>query len=81
MTIQEQWRKYRDQCYPEGISGVQNAECHQAFFAGASIALGFMDDISKLPTGEAVKQLHALCMEAAEVLEARANAIKHTLKN
>lgn len=76
-TLQEEWKNYRDHCYPGGITGVQSQECHQAFFAGASVVLAFMQDIGKLPTKEAVAGLGKMCVEAASVLEARANVLKN----
>lgn len=76
-TLQEEWKNYRDHCYPGGIPALQSQECHQAFFAGASVILGFLDDMGKLPTKEAVAGLEKLCSEAASVLEARANVLKN----
>jgi hypothetical protein len=76
-TLQEEWGCYRDACYPTGTTAIQNQECHQAFFAGASVVLAFMDDMGKLPTKEAVAGLERLCNEAAAVLAARANVLRN----
>jgi hypothetical protein len=38
-TLAELWRQYRDKIYPQNMPAEQNRECHQAFMAGAFVAL------------------------------------------
>ena len=69
-TLQDKWREYRDACYPDGISGIQNREIHQAFFAGALIAFTTTDNNSKgLSDEEGAVQLGKLVREALEVCQ------------
>ncbi len=75
-TLQEEWREYRDKIYPEGISGVQNRECHQAFFAGALVVSKQLNDISKLPEGVAEAQFQKMVQEAFEVTSSIAQSIR-----
>lgn len=71
-TLQDHWREYRDKVYPEGISAIQNRECHQAFFAGAMVALVTADKAaSTLTEDEAVKTLQSMAKEVMEVCEFR----------
>lgn len=63
-TLQEEWRKYRDAIYPDGISGVQNRETHQAFFAGAFIMGKAMMLASVMPEAQAVAFLDSLVNES-----------------
>lgn len=35
LTLEEEWKRYMDTLYPEGVSDLQERECKQAFFAGA----------------------------------------------
>lgn len=65
-TMTDEWRAYRDACYPQGMSATQNQECHQAFFAGALCAMTAMVKASKLPEDEAVKASAALWREVQE---------------
>jgi hypothetical protein len=77
-TMQEAWRDYRDRCYPKGIEGIQNRECHQAFFSGALVAIEAMMDISNNTTDDskAVKAVDRLLSEVLSVCQARANTLK-----
>ena len=76
-TLQDEWKHYRDSCYPTGTTAVQNQECHQAFFAGASVILGLMDELGTLPPKAAVELLQRLCVETATMLEARADTLRN----
>lgn len=75
-TLQDQWKQYRDSVYPQGITGIQNRECHQAFFAGALIALGLMTELSALPEDTAVVELEKLMREGRETCGGIASAMK-----
>jgi hypothetical protein len=68
-SLREEWKKYRDTIYPEGISGVQNRETHQAFYAGAFIICMAMLEASQLPDDDAVKLLESLIKEAEETMK------------
>lgn len=65
-SMTDEWRSYRDACYPQGMSAIQNQECHQAFFAGALCAMTAMVVASKLPEGQDVKASAALWTEVQE---------------
>lgn len=76
-TLQDQWREYRDACYPTGIPAEQNRECHQAFFAGALVVLKLAVERSYgLSDEDAYKSVGALIREAQEVCEQRVYAVK-----
>lgn len=72
-TMQDQWKQYRDACYPQGIEGTQNRECHQAFFAGALIAFETMKAIASgiKDEDEAAKAVGKLADEVAQVCRYR----------
>lgn len=78
-TLQADWAKYRDACYPDGIPADQNRECHHAFFAGAlSVLSQMVESADKLSEDEGAKLLGALiqeaqgrCQEIADVMKAR----------
>jgi hypothetical protein len=65
-TMTEEWRKYRDACYPQGASATQNRECHQAFFAGALCALKATEAICELPGDNALAEANKLWREVVE---------------
>lgn len=69
MTLQEEWKIYRDLVYPKGISGTQNRETHQAFFAGAFVMTKAMEAASELPEQEGAVALGKLIAEAKEFIE------------
>lgn len=75
-TLQEEWQEYRDKIYPDGISGTQNRECHQAFFSGAFVFATALNEIAALPDGEAEKRLAKLVSEATEVVGSIAQSLK-----
>lgn len=75
-TINNEWKKYRDAVYPEGISGTQSRECHQAFFAGALTMYSLMSEASALPEDEAVKQCGRLHLEVLATSQGIADVMK-----
>jgi hypothetical protein len=75
-TMQEEWRNYRDKMYPNGITAIQNIECHQAFFAGSALTLEKLNNFIDLPDGQAERALADLTREVMAILEARANQSK-----
>ena len=75
-TIQEEWREYRDTIYPQGISGIQNRECHQAFFAGAFATTNLLKALAELPDDQAVAGLDKLKREILEFHMAVVGAMK-----
>jgi len=77
MTLQDEWQKYKQACYPQGITANQNRECHQAFFAGALVALQSVKTIANaLPEGHAAAAVGALMMEAELVTGAHVANLK-----
>lgn len=70
-TLNEEWKAYRDACYPQGCPGEQSKECHQAFMAGALVALNDMDQLAERPDAEAVAELDKLYQEASQFAKAR----------
>jgi hypothetical protein len=67
-SLQEQWKDYRDACYPQGLEGTQNRETHQAFFAGALVALKLViEDSHELPPEEAQRAIAKVIEEAKGV--------------
>ena len=38
-TLADEWKIYRDRLWPKGMPAAQNKELHQAFYAGALVAL------------------------------------------
>lgn len=61
--IYTEWVKYRDDCYPDGIAAVQEHECRQAFFAGASVAVLRLKDLADLDEKAAVHALECIFHE------------------
>ena len=75
-TLTEDWRTYRDACYPKGMAARQNIECHQAFMAGALCYSQHIDRIAALPEKEAMAALAKLKNEVWEIQTARAHTVK-----
>lgn len=78
-TMQDEWRYFRDLCYPTGMDPEQNKQLHQAFFAGALSVLGVFDEIAKIPDGSS-KDVHAyekLRQEVMQVCGFRAGTLKN----
>jgi len=75
-TVQNEWKQYRDAIYPKGISGVQNRECHQAFFAGAFVVSNLFDALAELPEDQAVAALAKLKREILEINQSIATAMR-----
>lgn len=77
-TLQDQWREYRDACYPSGLPAAQNIECHQAFFAGALVVLKLATERAEGLTDEAAfKSVCSLIDEAQAVCRQRIYAGKN----
>lgn len=73
-TIQEQWRMYRDMCYPGyPLPADQNRQLHQSFYAGAWIMFQSMEALADLPEGLAKVTLQALRLEVEAMVK------QHTL--
>lgn len=77
-TLSDLWREYRDKVYPADISALKNRECHQAFMAGAFIALKEVEQLSVCPDTEeaerdAATQIGKLIQEAEEIMRWRMN--------
>jgi len=70
-TIADEWRRYRDIMYPQGVSAAQNKECHQAFMAGALQAFCLVQLISNLPEPEAFTELDKVQTELVHFTLAR----------
>lgn len=75
-TLQEEWRSYRDACYPNGTNARQNKEVHQAFFSGAFVLAILLDAVAELPEEEACVELKKLKDEIKQVLAARISTLK-----
>lgn len=76
-SMQEEWRKYRDAIYAEGLPARQNIELHQAFFCGALAAINTINEAGKrLSEDEATDRLAKLIREVMEVCAARADTLK-----
>jgi len=81
-NLKEAWADYRANLYPSGITGTQEVECSQAFYAGALIMLHLMSGITEQPLAEdeQARKLEELRQEGigfirqqtARVLEERA---------
>lgn len=68
-TLQQKWIEYRNACFPQGVSGVQEKECRQAFFAGAFSFFNIMsNNIALLDDDPAAHELEKLRKEAHGVL-------------
>lgn len=75
-TMQESWVEYRDKIYPKGISGVQNRECHQAFFCGALVIADTLNEVTTLPDNEAEAALKKLIGEVISVTDSIHSTMK-----
>lgn len=73
-TLQQEWLKYKESCYPEGITETQNRECHQAFFSGALTAMNLVVEASALPMNEAWKEIRRLADEATDACMSKVQA-------
>lgn len=72
IKMQDEWRAYRDACYPDGTDAIQNRECHQAFFAGAlSVMNALTGPVTQLSDEEGVKAVEKLSVEIRGVCNAR----------
>jgi len=76
-TLKERWLRYRDAAYPGGISGDQEAQLHQAWFACAfEILNGVIIEVAALPDHHAEVALQTLANEALRTCEERADGVK-----
>ena len=64
ITLQDEWKKYRDLVYPDGMSADQNRQIHQAFFAGAFVALALARAQDNGP--ELLKEAETMCAFRAQ---------------
>lgn len=72
-TMQDECRDYLDSVFPDGMSGVQNKELHQAFFAGAlSYTLLVLKASNNMSEDDAMKYLDKLGSEIMKISLARA---------
>lgn len=71
--LEEQWREYRDKVYPQGIGPTQQAECRQAFYAGAASLIEELGRATAEPNGEekAAIAFKSLLAEVQGALEER----------
>ncbi len=80
MTLENQWKVYRDACYPPGkitIDTVQESETRQAFFAGCLVVLKLAVESSDgLPEDQAYEKVCALITEAQKVCRQRIYEMK-----
>lgn len=75
-SLQDLWREYRDQCYPEGMIAEQNKQLHQAFFAGCLVSLRSCVSLAAMTDDDAVKELGKLLTEAETICSHRAKSCK-----
>jgi hypothetical protein len=74
-TMHDEWREYRDACYPDGLSEVQSRETQQAFMAGALVASLEIADCSTVPEPEWRARVHTLMSQLIELNAARAGTV------
>jgi hypothetical protein len=71
-TLEDQWRIYRNACYPAGLPPLQETETRQAFFAGCLLVLEFSTTASQgLPDDQAYAFIMGLITEARTVCQLR----------
>jgi hypothetical protein len=76
-TLEDQWKTYRDACYPTGVSKLQEVECRQSFFAGALVVLKLATDrAADLSEEDAFKSVGDLIREAQTVCKQRMYEMK-----
>lgn len=75
-TMQQEWEAYRNQVYPQGISGIQHVETHQAFYAGANVMMSVMLDVAPLPEDLALQTIGRLQNEIIEAAQTRVATVK-----
>lgn len=79
-TLNAEWEKYRNACYPKGCGPHQARETHQAFIAGAFMALKLqLEACDCADTKEAEiaagRQLEKIMEEATGFLRARGESL------
>lgn len=65
-TLHEQWIKYRDTLYPNGIPALQEKETHQAFVAGALCVKLTITELAQMPSAQAQAALQKFYREIDE---------------
>ena len=80
-TMQDEWREYRDACYPDGLSAVQSRETHQAFMAGALVAGLAIASCSTVPEAEGRARVHAMMSDLIEFDNARSGSLRGRAAN
>lgn len=73
-SIEAHWRNFRDRAYPNGMVTDQNRQLHQAFFAGAWVALQESSKLAELPEDQAVTSLEVMHRECESFCQAAAQA-------
>lgn len=74
-TLQQEWLDYKRRVYPHDISPLQEVECHQAFFAGAAIAMAGIVQNAQQTEEEAVRSVAAMFSEVENVMQDRLSLI------
>lgn len=74
-TLETEWQKYRDACYPPEngpIHPLQAVETRQAFFAGCTVTLRtLLVAADKMSDGDAFKLVERMLDEVQSVAEQR----------
>jgi hypothetical protein len=80
MTLESQWKVYRDACYPAkngALDPLQESETRQAFFAGCLTVLKFaVESSANLPEEQAYNNIVSLIREAQMVCSQRIYEMK-----
>jgi hypothetical protein len=80
MTLEDQWKIYRDACYPPQngkLDALQETETRQAFFAGCLVVLQLATESSQdMPEEQAYRHIMGLIKEAQTVCSQRCYEMK-----
>ena len=80
-TLEEEWRQYRDACYPPHqirLTALQESETRQAFFAGVLVALKVTtESATLLPEHLAQRNIENMNKEALTVCKQRSYYLKN----
>lgn len=68
-TLHEQWIKYRDTVYPNGVHAIQEKETHQAFVAGALCVKSTITELAQMPSAQAQVALQKFYREIDEQIQ------------
>jgi hypothetical protein len=78
LTLEGEWKAYRDTNYPGGIPALQESEIRQAFFSGCFIAsLAAKTAYKTMPCDQASRLLWDLAAEADAVCRERIVELKN----